>query len=86
MSSIMIRDLPRSAEMDSRALSAVRGGSAFGPDVNVNVALNQQIGQFQKIGVDVLNNNGAIGAGFIGPNFDLAAAQWTENQTAVPAF
>ena len=81
MSSIVISDLSRSTAMDSRAMSAVRGGS-LGPDVNVNVALSQQFGQFQQIGVNVLNNNSVIGAGLIGPDLNFAAAEWTQNRTA----
>ncbi|MES2259734.1 MAG: hypothetical protein V4724_14530 [Pseudomonadota bacterium] len=84
MSSIIIHDLAHSAALDRRAMSAVRGGSAWGPDVNVNVELNQQIGQFQQIGVNVLNNNGVIGAGFGGPDVSLAAKQWAANHTASP--
>ncbi len=80
MSSIIIHDLAHNAVLDSREMSSVRGGYAFGPDVNVNVSLNQQIGQFQQIGVNVLNNNGVIGAGFVGPDVNLAAAQWAGNR------
>jgi hypothetical protein len=82
MSSLIIRDLAHSAALDKRAMAAVRGGMGFvptGPNVNVNVNLNQQIGQFQQIGINVLNNNGIIGAGFKGPNIDLAASLWAEN-------
>jgi hypothetical protein len=85
MSSIIIRDLARNTAMDSRAMSAVRGGTALRPDINVNVAVSQQIGQFQQIGVNVLNNNGVIGAGFVGPDLKLAAAEWAENRAALPA-
>jgi hypothetical protein len=85
MSSIVIRDLARSTAMDSRAMSAVRGGSGFGPPINVNVEVNQQIGQFQQIGVNVLNNNGVIGAGFVGPDLKLAAAEWAANRSAPAA-
>jgi hypothetical protein len=85
MSSIVIRDLARSTAMDSRAMSAVRGGTGFGPPINVNVEVNQQIGQFQQIGVNVLNNNGVIGAGFVGPDLKLAAAEWTANRSAPAA-
>jgi hypothetical protein len=83
MSSIMIQDLPHNAAMDSGAMLAVRGGSAV-PDVNVNVTLDQQIGQFQQIGVNVLNNNGVIGAGFAAPSMDLAIAQWSANRAGLP--
>lgn len=79
MSSIAIADLAHSAELDRRAMLAVQGGSAFGKDVNVNVEVNQQIGQFQQIGINVLNNNGVIGAGFKGPEIDLAAKLWARN-------
>jgi hypothetical protein len=85
MSSIVIRDLARNAAMDSRAMSAVRGGIGPAPAVNVNVTVRQQIGQFQQIGVNVLNNNGVIGAGFVAPDLKLAAAQWTANRAAAPA-
>jgi hypothetical protein len=85
MSSIMIQDLARNHALDKRAMSAVRGGGSFGPDVNVNVTLAQQIGQFQQIGVNVLNNNGVIGAGFAGPDFGKAASQWSQNHGAAAA-
>ncbi|MES2150717.1 MAG: hypothetical protein V4508_13115 [Pseudomonadota bacterium] len=84
MSSILIQDLAHSAALDRQAMSEVRGGSAFGPDINVNVTLDQQIGQFQKIGVNVLNDNGVIGAGLVGPNLELAAAQWAATHAVVP--
>ena len=37
MSSITVQDLAHSAALDQRAMSSVRGGHAFGKDVNVNV-------------------------------------------------
>jgi hypothetical protein len=80
MSSIAIHDLAHSAALDDRGMAAVRGGYAFGKDVNVNVNVNQQLAQFQQIGVNVLNNNGVIGAGFVGPNIDVAAAMRGENK------
>jgi len=83
MSSIAIRDLAYASELDGHAMSAVSGGFAFGKDVNVNVNVNQQIGQFQQIGINVLNNNGVIGAGFKGPDIDVAAALWADNKVAV---
>jgi hypothetical protein len=87
MSSIQIEDLARNHALDKRAMSAVRGGGSFGPDVNVNVTLAQQIGQFQQIGVNVLNNNGVIGAGagFAGTDYGKAASQWTQNHGAAGA-
>ena len=80
MSSIAIHDLPHRNELDHQAMSAVQGGTAFGKDVNVTVNVNQQLAQFQQIGVNVLNNNGVIGAGFVGPDIDVAAALKGENK------
>ena len=79
MSSILIRDLARNAALDKGAMALVRGGNAF-PNVNVNVDVDQQIAQFQQIGINVLNNNGVIGAGFKGPDVSVAAALWAENK------
>ena len=49
------------------------------------MTLDQQIGLFQQIDVNVLNNNGVIGAGFVGPNVDVAATQWVMNRAVVPS-
>jgi hypothetical protein len=71
MSTIMIRDLPQSRELDHRAMSGVRGGYAlrdvanlpgFAVKVEPTINVNQNIFQLQNIGVNVLNNNGVIGA------------------------
>jgi len=87
MSSIMIHDLTHAQELDSRALAGVRGGSgAWGPDVKVNLTVNQQIAQFQDIGVNVLNNNGVIGAGFSAPDIELSPLQWAKNEASLPKF
>jgi hypothetical protein len=87
MSSIMIQDLTHAKQLDSHSMVRVRGGSGFGPgSVNVNLTLNQQIAQFQDIGVNVLNNNGVIGAGFTGPNVELSPLQWAKNEAVVPKF
>lgn len=84
MSSIMIRDLALSKELDNGAMSAVRGG-ALGPiahlpfaNVNVNVGINQSIAQFQSIQVNALNNVGVIGADF---GFELGLSP-TQSVTA----
>jgi hypothetical protein len=84
MPSIVIQDLARSRQLSTRAMAAVRGGTAGGPHVEVNVNLDQKIGQFQKIGVNVLNNNGVIGAGFSGPQLELSPLQWAMNSAALP--
>jgi hypothetical protein len=80
MSSIVIDDLAYTARLDSRAMARVRGGATWHPDVSVNVTLNQQISQDQRIGISVLNNNGIIGAGFKGPDISLRPSQWAQNQ------
>lgn len=70
MSSIDIQDLPVSTELDRKAMSEVRGGTASLPgmgsiaNVNVGVNLNQQIMQLQQINVNALNHIGVIGASF----------------------
>jgi len=69
MSTITIRDLDQTRELDHSAMSAVRGGSfglseLRGPFANVNVAVNQNIVQLQNIDVNALNNIGVIGASF----------------------
>jgi hypothetical protein len=86
MPSITIRDLSRSTELDVHAMGAVRGGFAFKPDMKVNLNVNQQIFQVQEIGVNVLNNNGKIGAGFKAPDIEVDATQKAENRAFFPTF
>jgi hypothetical protein len=86
MSSILISDLAHSAALDGHAMASVRGGTSWGPDVKVNLTVNQQIAQVQEIGVNVLNNNGVIGAGFTGPNIELSPLQWARNEASLPRF
>lgn len=83
MSSIAIHDLSHRNELDHQAMSTVQGGSAFGKDVNVTLNVNQQLAQFQQIDVNVLNNNGVIGAGFVGPDIDVAAALKGMNKVVI---
>jgi hypothetical protein len=88
MSSIVIQDLVHARELDKHSMSAVRGGirgaGSFGPNVNVNLNLDQRIGQVQDIKVNVLNNNGVIGPGFVGPDVTLSPLQWAANNAAIP--
>jgi hypothetical protein len=84
MSAIVIQDLARSRDLDQQAMSTIRGGTAFAPNVNVNLNLDQRIAQSQDIKVNVLNNNAVIGAGFIGPDVNLAPVQWAANNAAIP--
>ncbi|RZI42840.1 hypothetical protein EGT07_12720 [Herbaspirillum sp. HC18] len=86
MSNITIRDLPRSDDLDHRAMSAVRGGnswlSGLGPVANINIGVNQNIAQIQDIKVNALNNVGVIGAGFVPPNLNVSPSQWANPQVA----
>jgi hypothetical protein len=93
MTSIVIEDLARTRELDRHAMSGIRGGEAarpnaqganFGPNVMVNLNLDQRIGQVQDIKLNVLNNNGVIGSGFAGPDVTLSPVQWATNNAAVP--
>jgi hypothetical protein len=86
MSSILIQDLAHSSRLDRLSMADIRGAIAQTPDVRVNVAVNQQIAQFQEIGVNVLNNNGVIGAGFQGPKIALSPSQWARNEAVLPQF
>jgi hypothetical protein len=86
MPSIAIRDLSRSSELDHHAMGAVRGGFVLGPNVKVNLNVNQQIFQVQDISTNVLNNNGTIGAGFEGPRVDIDAMQQAQNKAIFPKF
>jgi len=93
MSSLAIEDLACSRELDRHAMSGIRGGETarpnaqganFGPNVTVNLNLDQRIGQVQDIKLNVLNNNGVIGAGFVGPDVTLSPRQWATNNAAIP--
>lgn len=83
MSSIKIEDLGHRCELSRKSMRAVRGG--FGPNVNVNVNLDQKIGQFQDIRVNVLNGNGVIGPNFGAPSIGVNPLQFAMNSAVVPA-
>ena len=83
MSSIVIQDLTRSRALDTHAMSAIRGGQAFGPNVNVNLNLDQRIAQVQDIKVNVLNNS-IVGDGFTAPAVALNPLQFATNNAVVP--
>lgn len=88
MSTIMIRDLATSNELDRKTMATVRGGTGtgigstnswlagLGPVANVNVGVTQNISQLQNVEVNALNNVGVIGAGFVPPNLNVSPAQW----------
>ncbi len=82
MSSIVIQDLTRTRALDTHAMSAIRGGQAFGPNVNVNLNLDQRIAQVQDIKVNVLNNS-VIGDGFTAPAVTLNPLQFATNNAVV---
>jgi hypothetical protein len=84
MPSITILDLKRSIELDKQSMCAVRGGYAFMPGAHVNMNVNQQIFQVQQIDVNVLNNNGTIGAGFVAPKVDLDVMLKASNNASLP--
>jgi hypothetical protein len=80
MSSLMIRDLAKSQDLDRQAMTAVRGGNSWlaglGPVANVNVGVNQNIAQLQNIEVNALNNIGVLGAGFGPLRLDINPSQF----------
>ena len=75
---LSIKDLPDSTELDSQAMAAVSGGYSLGdlgPYANVNVNIDQDIGQFQQIEINALNNIGVLGAD-LGPlHFNVSPKQ-----------
>jgi hypothetical protein len=83
MSSIVIQDLTRTRALDTHAMSAIRGGQAFGPNVNVNLNLDQRIAQVQDIKVNVLNNS-VVGDGFTAPPVTLNPLQFATNNAVIP--
>lgn len=87
MSNLMIRDLDTSRDLDTKAMSAVRGGNSWlaglGPVANVNIDLDQNITQLQNIEVNALNNIGAIGPGFGPFKLGINPVQWANTATAL---
>ena len=86
MSTITIRDLGASRDLDRKAMSAVRGGNSFlaglGPVANIDIDVNQNIAQLQNIEVNALNNVGVIGAGFGPLKLDNNPMQFASAQAA----
>lgn len=80
MSHIHIRNLAQDRTLDGAAMSAIRGGSnswlkGLGPVANVNVGIEQNITQFQRVDVNALNNVGVIGSGFGPLRLDVSPPQ-----------
>jgi hypothetical protein len=86
MSTIKVCDLSHSTELTEQGMGEIRGGFKFAPNVNLNLNVNQQLIQVQDIDLNVLNNNGSIGAGFVGPHIDLDARLKAENKVILPKF
>ncbi len=79
---LSIKDLPASQELDHQAMADVTGGyfvpGAFA-DVDINIAIDQNIVQVQNIQVSALNNIGVLGAD-LGPlNFNVSPSQYAYN-------
>jgi len=75
---LTLTDLPASAELDSQAMTAVAGGyslESMGPYANVNVNIDQFIGQEQNIQVNALNNIGVLGADLGNLSFNVSPEQ-----------
>ena len=88
MSSIAIADLEHSQQLDTKAMSAVHGGTnswlaGLGPVANVNVGVNQNINQLQNVEVNLLNNVGSIGPNFGPLRLDVNPAQWANANATV---
>lgn len=91
MSSIIVRDLALSKELDRASLAAVRGGNSWlsrdigslGPLANVTVNINQTVAQLQSINVNTLNHVGSIGPGFGPVRVDVDPRQLGGNVAAV---
>ncbi|EDZ99319.1 conserved hypothetical protein [Burkholderia sp. H160] len=92
MSSLMIRDLSGTRELDRRAMSGIAGGHVPVPPgglgslagvANVNVTVNQNLVQQQNVEVAALNNVGVIGAGFVPLKLNVDPTLWGANFSAV---
>ncbi|WP_233852473.1 hypothetical protein [Paraburkholderia sp. HD33-4] len=99
MSSLMIRDLSGTRELDRRAMSGIAGGTGSnvpmpsGPgglgslagiaNVNVNVNVEQNLAQQQIVNVAAFNNIGSIGPGVVLPKLDVAPILAGANYSAV---
>ncbi|NML32488.1 hypothetical protein [Paraburkholderia antibiotica] len=95
MSSLMIRDLPATRELDRRAMSVIAGGTGSSVPTpsgglgglsglaNINVTVNQNLVQQQYVNVAALNNIGVIGAGFVPLKLNVDPTLWAANYAAV---
>ena len=84
MSSILVRDLAVSKDLDQQSLCAIRGGTdwfgkiaAAGPLVNVNI--NQSVQQLQQVNVAAFNNNKIVGVDLGNLSLNVKPTQWGGN-------
>ncbi|WP_454763296.1 hypothetical protein [Cupriavidus campinensis] len=86
MSSIIVRDLAASKELDRKSLCAIRGGSNWlanagnmGPLANVNININQSVQQLQQVNVAAFNNNTLVGVDLGHIKLGVNPSQWGGN-------
>ncbi|GJG96487.1 hypothetical protein [Cupriavidus pauculus] len=86
MSSIIVRDLAVSKDLDQQSLRAIRGGAdwlgkiaATGPLANVNVNINQSVQQLQQVNVAAFNNNKIVGVDLGNLALNIKPTQWGGN-------
>ncbi|MCA3183300.1 MULTISPECIES: hypothetical protein [unclassified Cupriavidus] len=84
MSSIIVRDLAVSKDLDQQSLCAIRGGAdwfgkiaAAGPLVNINI--NQSVQQLQQVNVAAFNDNKIVGVDLGKLALNIKPTQWGGN-------
>lgn len=90
MSSIIVRDLAASKDLDRKSLCAVRGGTDWlsrvanaGPLANVNITINQSVQQLQEVNVAAFNNNKIVGVDLGKVAIGVNPKQWGGNLASV---
>jgi hypothetical protein len=84
MSTIMIRNLSHSTELDRKAMSTVRGGTALGsPNINVYVPINLSQTNNMAQTTNVLNNS-VVGYGADLSGLTVNPSQWGMNVAMLP--
>ena len=88
MSSLIVRDLAASQDLDRKSLCAIRGGTdwfgkiaAAGPLVNINI--NQSVQQLQQVNVAAFNDNKIVGVDLGKVALNIKPTQWGGNLAAV---
>jgi len=90
MSSIIVRDLAASKDLDRQSLCAIRGGTDWlskvgntGPLANVNITVNQSVQQLQQVNVAAFNNNKIVGVDLGNLALNVSPKQWGGNLAVV---